>query len=74
MDEKLCITCGKKIPQARLKALPGTQCCVKCSDVERKVGATVWDQNASDIVIMNQDELDRVNQLENSDGRMGRLK
>lgn len=29
---KNCIYCGKKIPQARLDALPHTDTCVKCSD------------------------------------------
>ena len=29
---KNCIYCGKKIPQARLEALPHTDTCVACSD------------------------------------------
>jgi hypothetical protein len=30
-----CIHCGKKIPKARLLALPDTETCVKCSTVEK---------------------------------------
>jgi hypothetical protein len=31
----LCQSCGKPIPAARLKALPDTLTCVKCSEVHR---------------------------------------
>ncbi len=32
---RLCSVCGRAIPQARLKVLPGTTTCVKCATVER---------------------------------------
>jgi NAD-dependent SIR2 family protein deacetylase len=32
-----CEGCGKPIPKERLKALPETKTCVKCSDVKRKI-------------------------------------
>lgn len=31
---KYCRECGIKIPKARLKVLPDTEYCVKCSNVE----------------------------------------
>jgi len=34
MNKVLCEFCGKAIPAARLKALPDTTTCVKCSQTE----------------------------------------
>ena len=36
-----CIKCCNVIPEARLKALPGTKTCVECSDVERNYVRTI---------------------------------
>lgn len=33
-----CINCGEKIPEGRLKALPKTKVCVKCSTSEKVAG------------------------------------
>lgn len=30
-ESKLCEECGKKIPKARLKAIPNTEYCVECA-------------------------------------------
>jgi hypothetical protein len=53
-----CEECGKPIPKRRLKALPDTKTCVKCSQVQRVVGFTSWDKTTSDLVILNKDEAD----------------
>ena len=31
-DERLCRECGRRIPEARLRALPGTKRCIHCAD------------------------------------------
>ncbi|RIV18964.1 hypothetical protein DYU11_26045 [Fibrisoma montanum] len=33
-----CIKCGQSIPEARLKAVPGTKTCVRCSSAQRVAG------------------------------------
>ncbi|UCE17308.1 MAG: TraR/DksA C4-type zinc finger protein [Gemmatimonadota bacterium] len=33
--KRLCLICGRSIPQARLKVLPDTETCVRCASVER---------------------------------------
>lgn len=38
-----CIKCGNIIPEARLKILPNTNCCVNCSTVQKKVGFQIID-------------------------------
>lgn len=35
-----CIICKAEIPPQRLKVLPNTRVCVKCSNVQPKVGIT----------------------------------
>lgn len=46
MSKKLCIDCGKPIPTGRLKALPGTETCVACSQVAPVVEAS-WGRGFS---------------------------
>lgn len=36
-----CSVCGRKIPKARLDALPDTKVCIKCSHVQPKTIADV---------------------------------
>jgi hypothetical protein len=36
-----CINCGIEIPEGRLKAIPGTQTCVSCSDTAKVAGFRV---------------------------------
>lgn len=38
MEVKKCSVCGKSIPKGRLKVLPSTKTCVKCSDTSKLVG------------------------------------
>jgi len=35
---KLCISCGKEIPEQRIKILPNSKTCVQCSDTGRVAG------------------------------------
>jgi len=41
VDDKKCQICGKAIPKARLKVLPTTITCVRCSTEKSRVGAMV---------------------------------
>lgn len=36
MEERLCVCCSEPIPEARLKAVPGTTTCVRCATVPKK--------------------------------------
>jgi hypothetical protein len=69
-----CINCGKKIAKARLKILPDTQTCVKCSRVEQVVGLTVWDKTTASMIPVPKKEAEEFWRFEKGDGRMGRLK
>jgi ribosomal protein S26 len=69
-----CVNCGKEIPVERLEVLPDTTTCVNCSTVTAKTGVVIWDKGVSNIVALNADEAERFSQLENADGRLGRLK
>jgi hypothetical protein len=68
-----CTECGKKIPKIRLKALPDTTTCVRCSQEEAHMGLTVWDKSTSELVIVDSSEAERFKELEKYDGRMARL-
>ena len=68
-----CIKCNCKIPVGRLKALPGTKECVKCSSTERNYVRTIisgkttyseWE------VIKNKDTKEYLERLD-SKGRTG---
>ena len=68
-----CIKCCNVIPEARLKALPGTKTCVECSDVERNYvraiisGKTTYSEIE---VIKNKDTKEYLKQLD-AKGRTG---
>lgn len=51
-----CIKCKRKIPKVRLKALPDTTVCVKCSNEQKCVGMMVWDKTCSELVIVPAEE------------------
>lgn len=70
----LCKKCGKKIPKARLQALPDTTTCVKCSEVQAKMGVTIWDGTTSVVEIVDGTEAEEFQRYERGDGRLGRLK
>jgi hypothetical protein len=38
VNSRFCINCNKEIPEGRLKALPDTDTCVDCSDVDKVRG------------------------------------
>jgi len=60
MKNEICVKCKKPINPLRLKALPGTKVCVKCSTVGAKSGVPVMfgskDHTWTDLVIMEEDE------------------
>lgn len=68
-----CSECGKKIPQERLKALPNTETCVKCSQVKGVVGFVAWD-SSPELIICDESSAEDLLKWEKSDGRMNRLK
>lgn len=55
-----CSECGKKISKERLKILPDTETCVKCSKVEPVVGVILTDE----VITMKASEVKRLKQLE----------
>jgi len=59
-----CIECNKKIPRARLDALPETQTCVRCSKEEKRIGITIWDKTTPELIMVNGDEARRLWHLE----------
>lgn len=71
---RLCLDCGRVIPQERLEVLPETEVCVLCSKVERAIGFVIWDQKTPELVVVNTDKNKRYLELERMDGRLGRLK
>lgn len=56
----MCGKCGIEIPLGRLKCVPNTKTCVKCSDVKYKAGITVTrgegDHTYNETIIMEYDE------------------
>jgi len=48
MDRE-CEYCGKKIPHLRLKVLPNTTTCVKCSEEQGYIGIITTDERADGI-------------------------
>lgn len=39
----ICKKCGNEIPEGRLKSLPNTETCIKCSSINKKVGFQIID-------------------------------
>jgi len=60
MKNKDCIKCKEPINPLRLKALPGTHTCVKCSTTGAKRGVPVMfgtkDHTWTDLVVMEEKE------------------
>ena len=60
MENEICVKCSKPIHPMRLKALPGTKTCVKCSTVGAKRGVPVMfgskDHTWTDLVVMDENE------------------
>jgi len=58
-----CEKCETKIPKERLKALPDTTTCVRCSDVKKIIGYNVYDHKTAPqlmFVDANDDEAVRI--------------
>lgn len=75
---RYCKKCGNEIPEGRLKVLPNTTTCVKCSDVQAKVPVTVsigkGDDNYNEIVILEREQFDEYKALEtNHRNRMSKV-
>lgn len=64
-----CIKCEEKIPEGRLKALPGTKTCVNCSGARMKGAVTLMkgegDHTWIETIHLDADEFDRYQELEN---------
>lgn len=52
-----CVVCGESIPELRLKALPHTKTCVKCSNTNRVAGFPVitGKNSYSELQLVNQE-------------------
>ena len=63
-----CKECECDIPEARIKALPLTTQCVKCSTTGKKAGITVTmgegDHTYNEIIIMEPEEYKKIQELE----------
>ena len=68
MKSTKCKKCGKKIPKARLQAIPGVKTCVKCSDEEPLVGITIWSDSTPEVIIVKREEAEELKRLEKTEG------
>lgn len=68
--EKSCIKCGNNIPSGRLKALPKTDTCIECSDVNRKCGFRVITGKTtySELQLVDEKTFDKLTNLQNRRG------
>lgn len=66
----LCKNCQAEIPEARLKALPGTQTCVQCSNTSKVKGFTVVEHKTGNwIQIVDSQTHKELSRLDHSKGR-----
>lgn len=62
----LCSCCNSPIPQERLDILPETLTCVKCSRVQKYVGANVFThKTAPTLVFFRGEDKENLRQLSN---------
>jgi hypothetical protein len=54
-----CLECGKPIPKERLKVLPNTTTCVKCSQEKPVLGMVIWDGNRAETITVNAEDMDK---------------
>ena len=75
MENRNCIKCKEKIPPLRLKALPGTRTCVKCSTIGAKKGVPVMfgtkDHTWTDLVVMEEEEFNRFEERKRNISKKG---
>jgi hypothetical protein len=64
---RFCKKCGVEIPPQRLKVLPNTVSCVKCSDVSLRKGIPIQlgegDHTCTELVIVDEEEYNRYHKL-----------
>jgi len=65
-----CVRCGNEIPEARLKAVPHTKTCVRCSGVSRVAGFPMITGKTeySALQLMSQDEARRLQHMQTRRG------
>jgi len=63
-----CKKCDSIIPEGRIKAIPTTTTCVKCSDIQPKQPVTVQlgtgDDTYNEIVILENEDFKRYNEAQ----------
>ena len=66
----ICIKCGEEIHPKRIKALPKTKVCVKCSDVKRVAGAVIISgkNTYSELQIISQEDANEFYKKQNRKG------
>ena len=64
---RFCKNCGIEIPPQRLKILPNTISCVKCSDVSLRRGIPVQlgegDHTCTELIIVDEEEYNKYHKL-----------
>lgn len=64
---RFCKNCGIEIPSQRLKILPNTISCVKCSDVSLRRGIPVQlgegDHTCTELIIVDEEEYNKYHKL-----------
>jgi hypothetical protein len=67
---KICIRCGKEIPEARVKALPNTKTCVACSETSRVAGFPIVSGKTtySELQIVSQEKADELYEKQDRKG------
>ena len=60
-----CIKCGNEIPEGRLKAVPGTHTCVRCSSAQRVAGFALITGKTeySALQLMSQSDAQRLHKM-----------
>ena len=66
--ERNCIECNEPIPEGRLKALPKTTTCTKCSNIDAYRGHNMITGKTtySEVQIVDRETAIRLKQLDNS--------
>lgn len=68
---KKCIDCGNNIPEGRLKALPKTLTCTKCSNVEPVVGHSIVSSKTeyAELQVVNKETGEALKELKKTFGQ-----
>ena len=61
---RVCVSCSEIIPEGRLKVLPNTKVCTKCSSTEKVKGITITvgegDHTYNDLVIVDDEQFKKI--------------